>query len=83
MEFGRNRERLQFFKVCLCTCGPSVVFWLFKELALFVYQCSGLDDKLNVIIWKGQTLKCEFNMGTENWLITWFMSLKFVRQQRF
>ncbi|KAF1520133.1 Iron-responsive element-binding protein 2, partial [Eudyptes sclateri] len=34
MEFGRNRERLQFFKVCLCTCGLCIVlcFGCFKSL---------------------------------------------------
>lgn len=44
-----------------------------------------LDNKLNVIIWKCLSLKSEFNMGTENCLIMWFvtLNLKVVRQQKF
>lgn len=80
MEFGRNRERLQFFKVCLCTCRLCGLGFI-KES--FIYQYSGLDYKLNVIIWKCQVLKSELITRTENWLsnlkkftLIWFLSVE-------
>lgn len=44
-------------------------FGLFKES--FAYQYSGLDDKLNVIIWKCQVFKSEFKQEQKMGFLTW------------